>query len=543
MRMHYLGQIPAADRSRRAASPAPRLHAAIYRPAADDVAASPGQPLAARLSDGMQARLGADFSQVRVHTDPTARPAATEAGAPALASAPGSQFVIGDGGADKPIFARPRDIGNAAVSRVPDQARPWHGPGRGHQQTVPAPVQRSAVHDVLSSPGQSLPGPVKEEMEARLGADFSQVRVHTDAAARASAAEIRARAYTSGSHIAIGDGGADKRTLAHELTHVIQQRSGPVAGICTSTGLRLSDPSDCFERHAEANASRVMALPPVPLANPRKADGAAQGQLSASKAPAVPVVQRNGRPVPRPSSEEEEGLSSEEEEEGLSSEEEEGLSSEEEEEEEGLSSEEEEKRERKKGRPSREERAKLRKLGPSDPLRRTRKATKAKAIRSGANLPLPRRNLAEVPFKRDANGTALWNGFQRPSWGGADETFFGKQKGRKGKRKNGAARLEYPCVTSKTREKKWLPRKDEADPGEDIATIGHKVQWRDYIVKNTDTEMWEVEEGRKIDAISQKQANEWYRDENNLELQGQSYNSSIATQYRSSDAPGQTWAK
>ncbi|SDH46362.1 protein of unknown function [Lentzea fradiae] len=96
-------------------------------------------------------------------------------------------------------------------------------------------------------------------MEARLGADFSDVRLHTDTAARSSAAEVGARAYTSGEHVVIGSGGGDRHTLAHELTHVIQQRSGPVAGTPTGDGLTMSDPSDTCERAAEANARRVMA--------------------------------------------------------------------------------------------------------------------------------------------------------------------------------------------------------------------------------------------------------------------------------------------
>ncbi len=95
-------------------------------------------------------------------------------------------------------------------------------------------------------------------MENRLGADFSDVRIHDDSAAKASAAEVGARAYTSGSHVVIGDGGGDKRTLAHELTHVIQQRQGPVAGADNGSGLKVSDPSDRFEREAEANAARAM---------------------------------------------------------------------------------------------------------------------------------------------------------------------------------------------------------------------------------------------------------------------------------------------
>ncbi|MER5214905.1 DUF4157 domain-containing protein [Streptomyces sp. NPDC002838] len=123
------------------------------------------------------------------------------------------------------------------------------------------PVQRSAVHGVLRSTGRPLDGPLRAEMEARLGTDFSDVRVHADTEARRSAAEVGARAYTSGSHVVIGEGGGDKHTLAHELTHVIQQRQGAVAGTDNGSGLKISDPSDRFERAAEANARSVMSGP------------------------------------------------------------------------------------------------------------------------------------------------------------------------------------------------------------------------------------------------------------------------------------------
>lgn len=122
-------------------------------------------------------------------------------------------------------------------------------------------IQRVTAHEVLRSPGSPLDEPVRAEMEARLGADFSSVRVHTDATARRSAAELGAKAYTSGEHVVIGDGGGDRHTLAHELTHVIQQRGGAVAGTDRGDGLRVSDPSDRFEREAEANATRVLRTP------------------------------------------------------------------------------------------------------------------------------------------------------------------------------------------------------------------------------------------------------------------------------------------
>ncbi|MEU2895113.1 eCIS core domain-containing protein [Streptomyces sp. NPDC001273] len=157
------------------------------------------------------------------------------------------------------------NAGNAAVVQMLRQAgHAWtqeehrHDAGCGHQE----PVQRSAVHDVLRSPGRPLDDATRTDMEARMGTDFSGVRIHNDSAAKASAAEVGAHAYTSGSHIVLGGDSVDSHTLAHELTHVVQQRKGPVAGTDNGDGLKVSDPSDRFEREAEANATRVMAAAP-----------------------------------------------------------------------------------------------------------------------------------------------------------------------------------------------------------------------------------------------------------------------------------------
>ncbi|MEU7133421.1 DUF4157 domain-containing protein [Streptomyces sp. NPDC046261] len=133
------------------------------------------------------------------------------------------------------LLARQRTAGNAAVTRHVQQA--------------------------LASRGRPLADPLKSEMEARLGADFSDVRLHTDATARRSAAELGARAYTSGDHVFIGDGSVDKRTLVHELTHVVQQRQGPVAGTDNGAGLRISHPQDRDEHAAEENARRATSGP------------------------------------------------------------------------------------------------------------------------------------------------------------------------------------------------------------------------------------------------------------------------------------------
>ena len=63
--------------------------------------------------------------------------------------------------------------------------------------------------------------------------DFSQVRIHHDNAAIASAQALGAQAYTVGHHIVFGRAnpvfsqGTQRQVLAHELTHVLQQRHDP----------------------------------------------------------------------------------------------------------------------------------------------------------------------------------------------------------------------------------------------------------------------------------------------------------------------------
>jgi uncharacterized protein DUF4157 len=131
---------------------------------------------------------------------------------------------------------------------------------------IPAEEDRSPVHDVIGKGGgTALDEGTRSSMESRFGEDFGDVRIHTDAQASASAEAVGANAYTVGNEIAFRSGHFDassptgQRTLAHELSHVVQQRSGPVDGTEASGGIRLSDPSDRFERAADATADQVMS--------------------------------------------------------------------------------------------------------------------------------------------------------------------------------------------------------------------------------------------------------------------------------------------
>lgn len=132
--------------------------------------------------------------------------------------------------------------------------------------------EESPVHAVVGGDGgRPLEPEVRGDMEARLGADFGDVRVHTDGAAHESAQAVNAHAYTVGSHVVFQRDAYDpgshqgRTTLAHELTHVVQQRGGPVDGTDAGGGVRVSDPSDRFEQEAAATAALVVQREEEPV--------------------------------------------------------------------------------------------------------------------------------------------------------------------------------------------------------------------------------------------------------------------------------------
>lgn len=78
--------------------------------------------------------------------------------------------------------------------------------------------------------GFSIPTSTREQMERAFGADFSDVHLHNDSGASEMSNELGAHAFTFGSNIYFNSGKYDansqegNRLLAHELTHVVQQR-------------------------------------------------------------------------------------------------------------------------------------------------------------------------------------------------------------------------------------------------------------------------------------------------------------------------------
>ncbi|MEZ4399000.1 MAG: DUF4157 domain-containing protein [Kofleriaceae bacterium] len=111
----------------------------------------------------------------------------------------------------------------------------------------PAQVQQVAAAGLGS--GGALP--YQAELERGFGVELSSVRAHTDAGAAQASRAIGAEAYTMGADIAFASPAPSRELVAHEVAHVIQQRSGagPASGVGTA--------GDSFEREADAAAAVV----------------------------------------------------------------------------------------------------------------------------------------------------------------------------------------------------------------------------------------------------------------------------------------------
>lgn len=109
--------------------------------------------------------------------------------------------------------------------------------------------------------GKPLPAETRNFMEQRIGADFSQVKVHTDQHAVRLSRELNAQAFTHGRDVYFNtakfapDTIEGKRLLAHELTHVVQQVPSSKRSPAVQTeGSHLDRECTCQRR--EANESK-----------------------------------------------------------------------------------------------------------------------------------------------------------------------------------------------------------------------------------------------------------------------------------------------
>lgn len=99
---------------------------------------------------------------------------------------------------------------------------------KGNGVPTAGPSTQSAIQNRTTG-GQPLSGEVRGFMEARFGADFGNVRIHSDPEAASLSNQLSARAFTYRNHVFFSrdqyqPGTSEgKQLLAHELTHTVQQ--------------------------------------------------------------------------------------------------------------------------------------------------------------------------------------------------------------------------------------------------------------------------------------------------------------------------------
>lgn len=108
------------------------------------------------------------------------------------------------------------------------QTKPLQQESAPTNSTQDSPTLESRLTAQQGS-GSPLSKEARAFMEPRFGADFSQVKIHTNSSAVQMNKELSAQAFTHGNDIYFGAGKYNpgtsdgKQLLAHELTHVVQQ--------------------------------------------------------------------------------------------------------------------------------------------------------------------------------------------------------------------------------------------------------------------------------------------------------------------------------
>jgi hypothetical protein len=154
-------------------------------------------------------------------------------------------------------LGRAAALGNSAIQRLLRSADQRQDDGSG-----PLDDEVARAIDGKRGTGQGLDSGAGRDLGATMGDDFSDVRVHTDAESDQLNRTLKADAFTTGTDIFFRQGkynpgsSEGQKLLAHELTHVVQQR-----GASSSSEMTVSSPDDASEKQASSVAEQVSAGP------------------------------------------------------------------------------------------------------------------------------------------------------------------------------------------------------------------------------------------------------------------------------------------
>lgn len=174
-------------------------------------------PPASTLQPLVQAKLtiGEPGDKYELEADKVARQVVQQINAPASVESAQSQTVQRQAKEEEELMMKP-------VVQL-----------QANTQMTAAPDLEASINQARGS-GQPLADNIREPMEQAFGADFSGVKVHTDARADQLNQSIQAKAFTTGQDVFFRQGvyqpgsRGGQELIAHELTHVVQQNGGAI---------------------------------------------------------------------------------------------------------------------------------------------------------------------------------------------------------------------------------------------------------------------------------------------------------------------------
>jgi Domain of unknown function (DUF4157) len=198
-----------------------------------------------------------------------------------------------------PMLRLQSQVGNANIARwLAQRAAPDDEDIQAKHETVgieggAAGPETTASIQSLRGGGSPLDQGMRSSMEASFGTSFADVRVHSNDQADTLNRRLTARAFTTGNDIFLRRDASpgDARLMAHELTHVVQQRS--MSG--GAGGLQVGAADDGHERHADAVADAVTSSAPV-AATAQREGAPEDDELQREAAPEDEELQREAAP-------------------------------------------------------------------------------------------------------------------------------------------------------------------------------------------------------------------------------------------------------
>lgn len=183
------------------------------------------------------------------------KPKATQQ-TPSAKSPKPSRSFMGQNHHEQSILQLQRRIGNHAVLRLlrantiePNDIKEFNSTDANLRITTRYSNRPHSLDKVLSDETKGTQIPHKDEMENRFGANFQNVQAIMSGDAKNISEKLGAKAFTYGNNIIFKENPPDKKTVAHELTHVLQQTRPNYSS--NNGGYEVSSHNSAAEREAE----------------------------------------------------------------------------------------------------------------------------------------------------------------------------------------------------------------------------------------------------------------------------------------------------